>query len=205
MNTIKRLLAVTGGALIIVSCQYLNNEAYVAANTMATDKQPVTDTVPKDTTRKDTVPTRRDTIPNRRDTMIGSDTASNQYIDLRTGQPVDLYYSPKYNRTYSIVTNEPVDYYVNIATGDTVYGRGRYIVNNYLVRTPEGMYRLDDKRIKMDKNDIKMKDGNMKLKMDKGKMKTKDADGKMKMDKDDSKMKTGDMKMKDSTKIKRNQ
>ena len=137
--------------------------------------------------------------------MMGSDTASNQYIDLRTGQPVDLYYSPKYNRTYSIITNEPIDYYVNIATGDTVYGRGRYIVNNYLVRTPEGMYRLDDKRIKMDKNDIKMKDGNMKLKMDKGKMKTKDADGKMKMDKDDSKMKTGDMKMKDSTKIKRNQ
>src|SRR5687768_15529138 len=102
MNKIKRLLAVTGGALIIVSCQYINNEGYVAANTMATEIQPVTDTVPKDTTRRDTVPTRRDTMP-------GYDTASNPYIDLRTGQPVDLYYSPKYNRTYSIVTNEPVD------------------------------------------------------------------------------------------------
>src|SRR5688572_20727976 len=98
MNTIKRLLAVTGGALIIISCQYLNNEANVAANAMATDKQSVTDTVPKkDTTRRDT--TQRDTIPHRRDTMMmGSDTASNPYIDLRTGQPVDLYYSPKFNR-----------------------------------------------------------------------------------------------------------
>lgn len=206
MNTIKRLLAVTGGALIIISCQYINNEAYVAANAMATDKQPVTDTVPKkDTTRRDT--TQRDTIPNRSDTMMGSDTASNPYIDLRTGQPVDLYYSPKFNRTYSIVTNEPVDYYVNIATGDTVYGRGRYIINNYLVRKPDGIYTLDDKRIKIDKNEIKMKDGNMKLKMDKGKMKMKDADSKMKWDKDDSKMKTGDMKVKqaDTTKMKRNQ
>jgi hypothetical protein len=182
MNNIKRLLAVTGSALIIASCQYINNEAYVAANTMATDKQPVTDTVPKDT------------VP-------GPDSI---YIDLSTGQPVDLYYSPKTNRTYSVVTNEPVDYYINVTTGDTVYGRGRYIVNNYLVRTADGMYSLDDKRIKMDKNDIKMKDGNMKLKMDKGKMKMKDADGKWKMDKDNSKMKTGDMKMKqaDSTKMK---
>jgi hypothetical protein len=196
MNKIKRLLAVTGSALMIAGCQYMNNEAYFAANTMATEKQSVTDTVPKDTTR-------RDTVPNRRDTMMGSDTASYSYIDLRTGQPVDLYYSPKNNRTYSIVTNEPVDYYVNLATGDTVYGRGRYIVNNYLVRSADGMYNLDDKRIKMDKNDIKMKDGNMKLKMDKGKMKMKDADGKMKMDKDNSKMKTGDMKMKtDSSKMK---
>jgi hypothetical protein len=165
----------------------MNNEAYVAANTMATDKQPVTDTVPKDTTRRDTIPA-PDSI----------------YIDLRTGQPVDLYYSPRTNRTYSIVTNEPVDYYVNTVTGDTVYGRGRYIINNYLVRSADGMYSLDDKRIKMDKDDIKMKDGNMKLKMDKGKMKMKDGDGKWKMDKDNSKMKTGDMKMKqaDSTKMK---
>jgi hypothetical protein len=197
MNKIKRLLAVTGGALMIAGCQYMNNEAYVAANNLAIEKQSVTDTVPK----KDT--TGRDTVPNRRDTMMGSDTASYSYIDLRTGQPVDLYYSPKNNRTYSMVTNEPVDYYVNLATGDTVYGRGRYIVNNYLVRSADGMYNLDDKRIKMDKNDIKMKDGTMKLKMDKGKMKMKDADGKWKMDKDNSKMKTGDMKMKtDSSKMK---
>jgi hypothetical protein len=189
MNTIKRLLAVTGSALIIAGCQYMNNEAYVAANTMATEKQPVTDTVPKDTTRRDTVP--------------GSDTAFNSYIDLRTGQPVDLYYSPKNNMTYSIITNEPVDYYVNLATGDTVYGRGRYIVNNYLVRSADGMYSLDDKRIKIDRNEIKMKDGNMKFKMDKGKMKMKDEDGKWKMDKDNSKMKTGGMKMKtDSSKMK---
>jgi hypothetical protein len=186
MNTIKRLLAVTGGALIIAGCQYMNNEGYVAANTMAIEKQSVTDTVPKDTTRRDTIPT-PDSI----------------YIDLRTGQPVDLYYSPRTNRTYSIVTNEPVDYYVNTVTGDTVYGRGRYIINNYLVRSADGMYSLDDKRIKMDKDDIKMKEGNMKLKMDKGKMKMKDADGKWKMDKDNSKMKTGDMKMKtDSSKMK---
>jgi hypothetical protein len=195
MNKIKRLLAVTGSALVIASCQHIDNEAYVAANTMATDNQPITDTVPKDSARRDT--TRRDTIP-------GSDTASYTYLDLKTGQPVDLYYNPRYNRTYSVVTNEPVDYYVNLSTGDTVYGRGRYIVNNYMVRTADGMYRLDDKRIKMDKDDIKMKDGNMKFKMDKGKMKIKEGDDKMKMNKDGSKMKTGDMKIKqaDSTKMK---
>jgi hypothetical protein len=188
MNKIKRLLAVTGSAMIIVSCQDLTNEAAVA-ETMATERQPITDTVPKDSTRRDTTRMGRDTMP-------GSDSASFMYLDLNTGQPVDLYYNPRYNRTYSIVTNEPVDYYVNIGTGDTVYGRGRYIINNYLVRSTDGMYRLDDKRIKMDKDDIKMKDGNVKFKMDKGKMKTKDGDGKMKTDKNDTKIKTDSGKMK---------
>src|SRR5688572_29728861 len=103
MNKIKRLLAVTGSAMIIVSCQDLNNETEVA-DTMATERQPITDTVPKDTTRRDTT---------RRDTAMVSDTATYSYLDLRTGQPVDLYYNPRYNRTYSAVTNEPVDYYVN--------------------------------------------------------------------------------------------
>lgn len=185
----KRLLAITCSALIVASWQNIDNEAYVAANTMATLEQPVNDTVPKkDTSRRDT--TRTDT------TMMQSDTATYSYLDLRTGQPVDLYYSPRTNRTYSIVTNEPVDYYINVTTGDTVYGRGRYIVNNYLLRGTDGMYRLDDKRIKMDKDDIKMKDGKMKFKMDKGKMKMKDGDDKWKEKDKDAKMKAGDMKIK---------
>lgn len=191
----KRILAITCGALIIASWQNIDTEAYIAANTMATPDRPVTDTVPKDSSRRDTM---------QSDTAMRSDTATYSYLDLRTGQPVDLYYSPRRNRVYSVITNEPVDYYVNVITGDTVYGRGRYVVNNYLVRSANGMYKLDDKRIKIDKDEIKMKDGKTKFKIDKGEMKMKDGDNKMKdknkdkdKDEDDAKMKTEDMKMKE--------
>ncbi len=71
------------------------------------------------------------------------------------------------------MTNEPVEFYVDMNTRDTIYGRGRYVVNNYIVRSNDGMYRLDASKIKMDKDDIKIKDGSKKLKMDGSKMKSK--------------------------------
>lgn len=175
MNKIQQLLAITGSALIIASCQDANNESDMAAT-----EQTAVDTVPTgkaDTTRK-------------------ADTTGNRYIDLRTGQPVELYYDAKTKRTYSAITNEPVDWYVNTATGDTVYGRGRYVVNNYIIRTSDSTYKLDDSKIKIDKDEIKIKDGNRKFKMEKGDMKMKEGDLKMKGDTTDAKMKTDDMKKK---------
>jgi hypothetical protein len=181
MNKIKQFLAITGTALVIASCQEMNNEQDVAA----TD-EPTVDTVPKG---------RIDSITGKPDTMISS-MAAPRYFDLNTGQPVELYYDPKARRTYSVMTNEPVEFYIDMSTGDTVYGRGRYIVNNYIIRSDDGMYKLDANKIKMDKDDIKIKDGNKKFKMDKSDMKMKGPDGKMKGDTTSGKMKTGDMKKK---------
>ncbi|WP_207511521.1 hypothetical protein [Longitalea luteola] len=127
--------------------------------------------------RSDTSMRRTDTSWRRRsDTAMGrSDAAAyNRYIDLRTGQPVELYYDAKTRRTYSATTNEPIDFYVNSTTGDTVYGRGRYIVNNYIMRGADGMYKLDESRIRISKDEIKIKDGTKKFKMEEGKMKMKD-------------------------------
>jgi hypothetical protein len=109
---------------------------------------------------------------------------------------VELYYDPKARRTYTSMTNEPVDFYVDMSTGDTIYGRGRYVVNNYIMRSDDGMYKLDASKIKIDKDEIKIKDGNKKFKMDRSHMKMKGPEGKMKVDSSNAKMKTGDMKMK---------
>jgi hypothetical protein len=190
MNKVKQLLALSGSALIITSFQLISNEKHSDLNGQA--KQPVVDTVPK---KSDTMPSDPTGKPDTT-TMGMTDTTSPRYVDLSTGQPVDLYYDAKTRRTYSAMTNEPVEFYVDKNTNDTIYGRGRYIVNNYIVRSNDGMYRLDAAKIKMDKDDIKIKDGNKKFKMDQSNMKMKGAGEKMKADTTGGKMKTNDMKKK---------
>jgi hypothetical protein len=193
MKKLKLLMAITGSILVIASCQDANNENDVMNN------------VAGEQSTLDTVPRRSDTMQNRmHDTtnLMGDttnrmgDTTSPRYVDLKTGQPVDLYYDPKAKRVYSAMTNEPVDFYVDMSTGDTIYGRGRYVVNNYIIRENEGMYRLNAGKIKMDKDEIKIKEGNKKLKMDMSNMKMKTPDMKMKGDTTSGKMKSNDMKRK---------
>ena len=102
-------------------------------------------------------------------------------------------------KTYSAVNDEPVDLYVNVATGDTIYGEGRFVVNNYVVKTEDGKYKLDNKKVKIDGDEIKIKEGNKKFNMSADEMKIKDGDTdtKIKTDADESKVKTEDMKTKD--------
>lgn len=173
MTKIKELLTITGSVLIIASCQEAaNNESEIKSDSIATE-QPAVDN--------------------------NAQTNNSKYVDLKTGQPVDLYYDSKKKKTYSASTNEPVDLYVNVATGDTVYGEGRYVVNNYIVKTEDGKYKLDDRKVKIDGDEIKIKDGNKKFKMEDGDMKMKDgdADAKLKVDADESKIKTENSKTKE--------
>jgi phosphodiesterase/alkaline phosphatase D-like protein len=195
MNKTNHFLAIMGSAFIIASCQNANSAG--DALTQVALAQSAVDTVPK---KSDTMPTGRmdTTAMGIMDTtsMGRADTTSPRYVDLRTGQPVELYYDPKGRRVYSTMTNEPVDFYVDMNTGDTIYGRGRYVVNNYLMKGSNGMYRLDPGKVKMDKNEIKIKEGNKKFKMDKSNMKMKEPDYKMKGDTSSGKMKSGKMKSK---------
>jgi hypothetical protein len=193
MNKVKQLLALSGSALIIASFQLIDNDREIVLKVAAAPG--VLDTVPK---KSDTIPTQPTDPTDKPDTttMAMADTTSPRYIDLSTGQPVELYYDAKTKRTYSAMTNEPVEFYVDMNTRDTIYGRGRYVVNNYIMKANDGMYRLDASKIKMDKGDIKIKDGNKKLKMDQSNMKMKGAGEKMKADTTAGKMKTNDMKKK---------
>lgn len=193
MNKVKQLLALTGSALIIASFQLIDNDRGAVLKVSA--EPAVLDTVPK---KSDTIPTQPTDPTDKPDTtsMNRTDTASLRYVDLSTGQPVDLYYDAKTRRTYSSMTNEPVEFYVDMNTHDTIYGRGRYVVNNYIMKANDGMYRLDASKIKMDKDDIKIKDGNKKFKMDQSNMKMKGAGEKMKADTTGGKMKANDMKKK---------
>jgi len=192
MNKIKLFLTLTGSALIITSYQHIDYKSNRALNILPANQ---TDTVPK---KSDSIPTDDIDTTGKPDTMqmAMKDTSSPRYVDLSTGQPVDLYYDAKTRRTYSSMTNEPVEFYIDMNSGDTVYGRGRYVVNNYIVKANDGKYRLDAGKIKMDKDDLKLKDGNKKFKMDQSHMKMKGWEGKMKADTTGGKMKANDMKRK---------
>jgi hypothetical protein len=166
---IKQILTITGSVFIIASCQEANNTNDVDTDSVATEQPAVENT---------------------------QTTSNSKYVDLNSGQPVDLYYDSKKKRTYSAGNDQPVDLYVNVATGDTIYGEGRYVVNNYIVKTEDGKYKLDNRKIKIDGDEIKIKEGDKKFKIEEGEMKIKDGDTKLKADADESKMKTEDMKTK---------
>ena len=172
MNTIKQFLAITGSAIVIASCQETNKQENIASDSMAT-REPVTD-----------------------NGNAGTEASTARYVDLKSNQPADLYYDSKKKKTYSANTNEPVDLYVNIATGDTIYGRGRYVVNNYIVKTPDGTYKLDDSKLKVSDEGIKLKSDDQKLKMDESEMKIKDEDEKYKSEGTEEKMKNEKVKIK---------
>lgn len=125
-------------------------------------------------------PDQRDDTPIEKENT----TTSQRYVDPHTGAPVDLYYNAHEKMTYNRETDKPVQFYVNTNTGDTVYGRGRYVVNGYIIRGEDGIFRLDDAKVEVDDDEIKIKGENGKLKIDDDEIKYKDDDVKMKKEND---------------------
>lgn len=110
----------------------------------------------------------RDTIPGRP-----------IYVDINTGDSLDLWYDPVKFVTIIRKTNMPVDFYINTVTWDTVYGRGKFVVNNLIIKDEQGKYKLDESKVKIEGDELKIKDG-LKSKS-KGNKKDKTKDGKTKV------------------------
>lgn len=143
----------------------------------------------------------KDTVPNK---II--------YRDLNTGETVDIWYDAVGIRTLNKKTGAPVEFYINTATNDTVFGRGRFVVNGYVIKGDDGKWKLDDGKVKVDGDELKVKVGDQKFKIDgdeikiKGKgVKAKSEDGEIKVKSKEGKAKYEEdktkVKLKDSTKI----
>lgn len=121
-----------------------------------------------------------------------------KYVDIYTGEPIEIWYDTGKHMTMNQATRMPVEFYINTSNWDTVYGRGQFVVNNFIIRDVDGRYKLDENKVKIDGDEIKIKDGDRKLKIDGEEFKLKDGDLKIKHDMED-----GEGKIKsDSTKIK---
>lgn len=122
-------------------------------------------------------------------TTIIRDTVSGGYVYSESSKPIDA----------DLL-------FVDVSTGDTLYGPSGQIVNNAVIQQ-EGTWKLDETKIKRDGDKIKVKSGEDKLKIDDEETKVKTGDSKVKTDADDpeAKIKTPDSKTKveeDETKVK---
>ena len=111
---------------------------------------------------------------------------SSSYIDLRSGKSVR---KDEMTGRYVDESNNPVDFYVDVNTRDTFYGTTGQVVNNALIHEDDGNWRVDDAKIKVDGDEIKVKSGDDKLKIDGNDYKEKSGDTKVKSDGDETKVK----------------
>jgi hypothetical protein len=127
------------------------------------------------------------------------------YRDLNSGETIDIWYDKVGMRTLNKKTGGPVEFYINTSTQDTVFGRGRFIVNNHIIKGEDGKWKLDDGKVKVDGDELKVKAGDQKFKIDGDEVKIKGNGVKAKTEDGEVKIKSKDGKAKyedDKTKIK---
>lgn len=116
------------------------------------------------------------------------------YVDLNTGKEVHIIRDEQTGYATDSIAKVPVEFYVNTTTRDTIFRTGQ-VVNNFLVEE-DGKWKLDETKVKIDGDEIKVKDGDSKVKIDGEDSKVKDGDYKKKVDGDETKIKDGDSKIK---------
>jgi len=110
------------------------------------------------------------------------------YVDLNTGESVDVIADPVTGYAINSKTNKPV--YLYVASTDTIFTTG-LVVNDKLILLPDGNYEVDETKIKVDDLNVKIKyeapetinnDGDYKIKVDGDEVKIKDGDTKIKIE-----------------------
>jgi hypothetical protein len=114
--------------------------------------------------------------------------ASDAYIDLKTGSTVT---KDEASGRYVDASGNPVDFYVDVNTRDTIYASTGQNVNNAVIYD-NGEWRVDEGKVKIDGDEMKYKNGDTKVKVDGDEYKSKSGDTKVKVDGDESKVKTDD-------------
>ncbi|RYD55781.1 MAG: hypothetical protein EOP56_14555 [Sphingobacteriales bacterium] len=122
------------------------------------------------------------------------------YTDLTTGQGIHLKRDDN-GAIVNLETGAPVEFYVDMSTQDTFYGKTGAEVNNALLYT-NGVYTIDEARMNgdyketMEGDEYKFKSGDTKIKSTDDEYKYKSGDTKIKINEDETKIKTGNMKIK---------
>ena len=92
-----------------------------------------------------------------------------RYLDLNTGDRVDLEKDSSTGLMVRKDTRKPVDIYVDTKTNDTIYGPTGEVINGHVVKLGEWKYKYgnDEYKLKNDEADYKKKvekDGDVKIK-----------------------------------------
>jgi len=109
-------------------------------------------------------------------------TADARYVDLNTGESLDLEKDEKTGLMVDAETRKPVHFYVDTRTNDTIDGRNGKVINGKITRSGDSWDY--DAKYKMDSDgEWKIKDGDHKMKVEAdGDVKIKNGDSKTKID-----------------------
>jgi hypothetical protein len=108
---------------------------------------------------------------------VSCSDAKGSYIDLKTGEKIEVEKDDKTGVWINAETKEPVYIYVDTKKNDTIYGKTGNVINGHIVKTEDNVYWYDgdeeykvkysDYKMKVEKDgDIKIKDGDTKTKID---------------------------------------
>jgi hypothetical protein len=115
-------------------------------------------------------------------------TAGSRYVDLTTGEEIELVKDNETGLMVNATTRKPVYMYVDTETNDTIYGSTGKVINGEIRRLDDGAYQYTgDYKFKSED-----KDGDYKVKVDDGEIKIKTDDQKIKIDEDGKKVKNDD-------------
>ena len=125
----------------------------------------------------------------------GAKVEPGTYVDLNTGDSIMVIADPETGYAINSETRKPVYLYVNNQK-DTIFTTG-IVVNDKLIASEGGYYEVDETKVKVDDEDVKIKYADYKKKVDGDDYKIKDGDYKLKVEGDgDIKIKDGDYKKK---------
>ena len=110
---------------------------------------------------------------------ISCSTEKDRYVDLRTGEPINIEKDAETGVWVNAETKKPVYLYVDTKKNDTIYGKSGLVINGHIVKSDDNVYwydvdhkeeykvKSDDYKMKVEKDgDIKIKDGDKKTKID---------------------------------------
>lgn len=111
-----------------------------------------------------------------------------KYKNLQTGEKVYIIESES-GQAIDSVSGNPVEFYVNTETQDTIYGETGEVVNNKVIKTSDGVYKLDESKFKSEVEQLLESGDDVKVKVDGDEMKIKTDDQKIKVEDGETKVK----------------
>ena len=123
--------------------------------------------------------------------FMACSSAKDRYLDLSTGNAVELEKDESTGLMVNSETRQPVYIYVDTRNNDTIYGKTGKVINGHVVRTSDNRYVFDgDEKAEISNNGMEYKDGDYKVEVEKdGDIKVKDGDSKLKTDVDENERK----------------
>lgn len=125
--------------------------------------------------------------------FMACNDAESRYIDLSTGENVELREDEKTGLMVNAETGEPVRIYVDTRSKDTIWGTSGKVINGYVYKDAAGGWEYrgedykqksgDDSKVKGDGDEYKIKNGDYKKEVEKdGDITIKNGDTKIKID-----------------------